>query len=208
MWANLKDKPPSPPAPPATSSTAAAVAAAEDSAAALEREMEDAEDLFGDDAPAPVAAPAPAPAAPAEPAVATLARTQRATSEKESQVKASLDAQREKVAAEARRLAVFETELKKLKVKEAEDVGVLRSKLEECQRDLAWLERDFKTKEAAYVKAKDAHEAALAKKRTMHEQLALLVLSSEKRKEEKLNELIDRMNEKPGDGPTDEQLLG
>ena len=206
MWANLKDKPPSPPAPPATSSTAAAVAAAEDSAAALEREMEDAEDLFGDDAPAPVAAPAPA--APAEPAVATLARTQRATSEKESRVKASLDAQREKVAAEARRLAVFETELKKLKVKEAEDVGVLRSKLEECQRDLAWLERDFKTKEAAYVKAKDAHEAALAKKRTMHEQLALLVLSSEKRKEEKLNELIDRMNEKPGDGPTDEQLLG
>ena len=206
MWANLKDKPPSPPAPPATSSTAAAVAAAEDSAAALEREMEDAEDLFGDDAPAP--APAPAPAAPAEPAVATLARTQRATSEKESRVKASLDAQREKVAAEARRLAVFETELKKLKVKEAEDVGVLRSKLEECQRDLAWLERDFKTKEAAYVKAKDAHEAALAKKRTMHEQLALLVLSSEKRKEEKLNELIDRMNEKPGDGPTDEQLLG
>ena len=204
MWANLKDKPPSPPAPPATSSTAAAVAAAEDSAAALEREMEDAEDLFGDDAPAP----APAPAAPAEPAVATLARTQRATSEKESQVKASLDAQREKVAAEARRLAVFETELKKLKVKEAEDVGVLRSKLEECQRDLAWLERDFKTKEAAYVKAKDAREAALAKKRTMHEQLALLVLSSEKRKEEKLNELIDRMNEKPGDGPTDEQLLG
>ena len=168
--------------------------------------MEDAEDLFGDDAPAPVAAPAPA--APAEPAVATLARTRRATSEKESQVKASLDAQREKVAAEARRLAVFETELKKLKVKEAEDVGVLRSKLEECQRDLAWLERDFKTKEAAYVKAKDAHEAALAKKRTMHEQLALLVLSSEKRKEEKLNELIDRMNEKPGDGPTDEQLLG
>ena len=206
MWANLKDKPPSPPAPPATSSTAAAVAAAEDSAAALEREMEDAEDLFGDDAPAPVAAPAPA--APAEPAVATLARTQRATSEKESQVKASLDAQREKVAAEARRLAVFETELKKLKVKEAEDVGVLRSKLEECQRDLAWLDRDFKTKEAAYVKAKDAREAALAKKRTMHEQLALLVLSSEKRKEEKLNELIDRMNEKPGDGPTDEQLLG
>ena len=206
MWANLKDKPPSPPAPPATSSTAAAVAAAEDSAAALEREMEDAEDLFGDDAPAPVAAPAPA--APAEPAVATLARTQRATSEKESRVKASLDAQREKVAAEARRLAVFETELEKLKVKEAEDVGVLRSKLEECQRDLAWLERDFKTKEAAYVKAKDAHEAALAKKRTMHEQLALLVLSSEKRKEEKLNELIDRMNEKPGDGPTDEQLLG
>ena len=206
MWANLKDKPPSPPAPPATSSTAAAVAAAEDSAAALEREMEDAEDLFGDDAPAP--APAPAPAAPAEPAVATLARTQRATSEKESRVKASLDAQREKVAAEARRLAVFETELEKLKVKEAEDVGVLRSKLEECQRDLAWLERDFKTKEAAYVKAKDAHEAALAKKRTMHEQLALLVLSSEKRKEEKLNELIDRMNEKPGDGPTDEQLLG
>ena len=204
MWANLKDKPPSPPAPPATSSTAAAVAAAEDSAAALEREMEDAEDLFGDDAPAP----APAPAAPAEPAVATLARTQRATSEKESRVKASLDAQREKVAAEARRLAVFETELEKLKVKEAEDVGVLRSKLEECQRDLAWLERDFKTKEAAYVKAKDAHEAALAKKRTMHEQLALLVLSSEKRKEEKLNELIDRMNEKPGDGPTDEQLLG
>ena len=204
-WADLKK--PKPATPPAAA--AAAVAAAESSAEALEREMEDAEGLFADESPAAAAAPSPAAAEEAEPAVAKLARTQRETLEKETIIRQSLAEQQKKVQSEARRLALFESELQKLKVKEAEEVGVLRSKLEECDRDIVWLQRDFKNKEAAYLKAKEAHEGAVARKRGICENLALLVLSSEKRKEEKLNELMQRMNAASEDtAPTDEQLLG
>lgn len=198
-------------APPVKTSedAVASVSAAESAAAALEREMEDAEDVFGDEDDGGDAGAADSPpAARQESAVEQLATAQRETSEKESQVRQSLAEQQRKVKEEASRLALFESELKKLKVQEAADVGMLRTKLEDTDRDLVWLERDFKMKEAAYVKAKEAFEAAQARKRTMHEHLALMVLSSEKRKEEKLNELISRMNEKPEDGPTDAQLLG
>ena len=72
-----------------------------------------------------------------------------------------------------------------------------------------WLERDFKLKETAYLKAKDAVEAARARKAEMTEGLALMVLSSEKRKEEKLSELLAKMADgTDSEGPTDEQLLG
>ena len=91
---------------------------------------------------------------------------------------------------EAARLALFEGELAKLKQKEAADVADLRYQLEEADRDLVWLERDFKTKEAAYVKAKEAFETAAGRKREIKESMTLLVLSSERRKEEKLNELM------------------
>ena len=189
------------------SSASARVAAADEAAAALAREMEDAEAVFGDDdAPAP-SPPAP-PSPPAETATAALARTQRQTSEKEAAVRASLADSRARVDAEARRLALFESELQKLKVKEASDVGTLRGKLEDCDRDIVWLERDFKTKEALFVKARDALEAAQARKRTMHEHLALMVLSSEKRKEEKLDELERRMAGGDASDPSDDQLLG
>ena len=95
---------------------------------------------------------------------------------------------------EAARLALFEGELAKLKEKEAADVADLRYQLEEADRDLVWLERDFKTKEAAYVKAKEAFETAAGRKREIKESMTLLVLSSERRKEEKLNELMAKMS--------------
>ena len=89
---------------------------------------------------------------------------------------------------------MFEGELAKLKQKEAADVADLRYQLEEADRDLVWLERDFKTKEAAYVKAKEAFETAAGRKREIKESMTLLVLSSERRKEEKLNELMAKMS--------------
>ena len=47
---------------------------------------------------------------------------------------------------------------------------------------------------ALYVKAKEAFETAAGKKREIKESMTLLVLSSERRKEEKLNELMARMD--------------
>ena len=60
-------------------------------------------------------------------------------------------------------------------------------------RDLVYMERDLKYKEEAYVAAKKAVDGLHARKREMHEHLALMVLSSAKRKEEKLTELLERV---------------
>lgn len=212
MWGDMKkdvDAAAARASSPSSEEASARVAAAESSADALAREMEEAEDVFGDDA-APAPAPAP-PKVPEESATETLARTRLKTSSKETTLRQSLADKTARVRAEAQRLALFEGELQKLKVREAADVGDLRSKLEETQRDIAWLERDFNNKERSYLAAKTALEGARSRKSGMHEQLALLVLSSEKRKEEKLDELERRIASAEagdGDAPTDEALLG
>jgi len=200
MWSALKGDaassgtdsgaPPPPPAlaAPPPSPAAAAVKEAERRASDLEREMADAEaEIFGADTPAE----APKPKISSQEA---LAKARTETERKERQIKQNLSSQRERVKKEAARLALFEGELARLKEKEAADVADLRYQLEEADRDLVWLERDFKTKEAAYLKAKEAFETAAGRKREIKESMTLLVLNSERRKEEKLNELMAKMD--------------
>ena len=150
--------------------------------------MEEAEaEIFGGDTPADE----PKPKISSQEA---LAKARTETERKERQIKHNLSSQRERVKKEAARLALFEGELARLKEKEAADVADLRYQLEEADRDLVWLERDFKTKQAAYVKAKEAFETAAGRKREIKESMTLLVLNSERRKEEKLNELMAKMD--------------
>ena len=124
---------------------------------------------------------------------AQLAAQRRETSNTENRVRETLRSQQARVRHESQRLAVIDTELRKLNAQEARDVGILRSTLEEVDRELVWLQRDFLSKQTAFEKAKDSLQTASARKRTMHEHLALMVLSSEKRKEEKLNQLLAQM---------------
>ena len=184
------DAPPPPPAlaAPPPSPAAAAVKEAERRASDLEKEMADAEaEIFGGDTPAEE----PKPKISSQEA---LAKARTETERKERQIKQNLSSQRERVKKEAARLALFEGELARLKEKEAADVADLRYQLEEADRDLVWLERDFKTKQAAYAKAKEAFETAAGRKREIKESMTLLVLNSERRKEEKLNELMEKMD--------------
>ena len=202
MWSALKgdaassgDGPPPPPAlaAPPPSPAAAAVKEAERRASDLEKEMADAEaEIFGGDTPAEE----PEPKISSQEA---LAKARTETERKERQIKQNLSSQRERVKKEAARLALFEGELARLKEKEAADVADLRYQLEEADRDLVWLERDFKTKEAAYIKAKEAFETAAGRKREIKESMTLLVLNSERRKEEKLNELMAKMDSNDDD---------
>ena len=155
--------------------------------------MEEAEaEIFGGDTPAEE----PTPKISSQEA---LAKARTETERKERQIKQNLSSQRERVKKEAARLALFEGELARLKEKEAADVADLRYQLEEADRDLVWLERDFKTKEAAYLKAKEAFETAAGRKREIKESMTLLVLNSERRKEEKLNELMAKMDSNDDD---------
>lgn len=130
---------------------------------------------------------------PAKPPPADIAAVKKETVVKESQVRSALEEQQKKLRDEAARLAIIDSELKKLSAKEQADISILRTELEGIDRQLVWLERDFKHKEAAFKKAKDAFEGLDQRKRSLHEHLALMVLSSEKRKEAKLNELLAQM---------------
>lgn len=163
---------------------------AERSKSELEQEMDDAEaEILG--AATPVEEMAATPMVSSQDAL-TKARTE--TERKERQIKRSLSSQRDRIRKESARLALFDGELAKLKQKEAADVAGLRDQLELADRDLVWLERDYKTKEAAYFKAKEAFETAGGRKREIKESMTLLVLNSERRKEEKLNELMAKMD--------------
>lgn len=123
-----------------------------------------------------------------------MAKVRKETVAKETQVRHALHEQQEKLRQESQRLATIDAELKKLSVKEQADISILRAQLEEIDRKLFYLRGDMKRKEEAYAKAKEAFDSMDAKKRSMHEHLALMVLSSEKRKEDKLNELMAKMN--------------
>jgi hypothetical protein len=186
---------PPPPPPLAAPPSPVAVEApavdteAERSNSELEREMADAEaEILG------AATPVEEMAAPLVSSQDALTKARTETERKERQIKRSLSSQRDRIRKESARLALFDGELAKLKQKEAADVADLRYKLEEADRDLVWLERDFKTKEAAYALAKEAFETASGRKREIKESMTLLVLNSERRKEEKLNELMAKMD--------------
>lgn len=127
----------------------------------------------------------------------SLAEARQETLAKETQVRNAIQEKQERLQQEVKRLAVIDGELRKLSAKEQADIGILRAELEEVDRKLVWLDQDMKRKEVAYSKAKQAFETLDARKRSMHEHLALIVLSSEKRKEAKLNELLARMKAHP-----------
>ena len=67
------------------------------------------------------------------------------------------------------------------------------TQLEVLDRDLAYLERDFRAKEAAYIAAKDRFEKRADAKRLMVEQLTMLMLNAERRKEERVTALLARV---------------
>mmetsp|Transcript_12929 Transcript_12929/g.51777 ORF Transcript_12929/g.51777 Transcript_12929/m.51777 type:complete len:204 (+) Transcript_12929:1-612(+) len=130
---------------------------------------------------------------------AAIASSKQETAAKENRVREALEASRKRVREEAERLERVESELRKLSAQEQADIGILRGQLEDIDRQLVWLERDYRSKEAAFHKAKSAYEGMQQRKRALHEHLAIMVLSSEKRKEEKLTDLLAKM-EAPGGG--------
>ncbi|KAJ1454875.1 hypothetical protein M885DRAFT_521162 [Pelagophyceae sp. CCMP2097] len=182
MWAqarqefvanSTKEAAPGPEAPPDAAPPATAADEPEAMAAAV---------------PPPDATDAPTP-------TQTLERAQQESQAKEARVRMALSEQQARLREESARLNLVETELRKLNMQEQADVAILRGKIESADRDLVWLERDLKQKEEAHKAARNTVETLQGRKREMHEHLALMVLSSEKRKEEKLTELLARVSE-------------
>ena len=84
-------------------------------------------------------------------------------------------------------------ELAKLATKEQADVATLRGRLEGLSKRLAAANSDAKRKKDAYEAAAATAAKLEQEKKELHEHLAMMVLSSEQRKEDKLKELLAAM---------------
>ena len=77
--------------------------------------------------------------------------------------------------------------------KEQADVATLRGRLEGLSKRLAAANADAKRKKEAYEAAAATASRLEQEKKELHEHLAMMVLSSEQRKEDKLKELLAAM---------------
>ena len=77
--------------------------------------------------------------------------------------------------------------------KEQADVATLRGRLEGLSKRLAAANTDAKRKKDAYEAAAATASKLAQEKKELHEHLAMMVLSSEQRKEDKLKELLAAM---------------
>ena len=73
------------------------------------------------------------------------------------------------------------------------DVATLRGRLEGLSKRLAAANTDAKRKKDAYEAAAATASRLEQEKKELHEHLAMMVLSSEQRKEDKLKELLAAM---------------
>ena len=76
---------------------------------------------------------------------------------------------------------------------EQADVATLRGRLEGLSKRLAAANSDAKRKKEAYEAAAATASKLEQEKKELHEHLAMMVLSSEQRKEDKLKELLAAM---------------
>ena len=76
---------------------------------------------------------------------------------------------------------------------EQADVATLRGRLEGLSKRLAAANADAKRKKDAYEAAAATASKLEQEKKELHEHLAMMVLSSEQRKEDKLKELLAAM---------------
>ena len=93
----------------------------------------------------------------------------------------------------------MEGELAKLATKEQADVATLRGRLEGLSKRLATANADAKRKKDAYEAAAATAQKLEQEKKELHEHLAMMVLSSEQRKEDKLKDCLLYTSPSPRD---------
>jgi len=122
--------------------------------------------------------------------------SKKAVEEKEKAISSALAKRQADIKRQAEELDRVRAELHGLAAVESRDIGLLRNRLEDLDRDLAYYERDFRAKEVAYLASKAQYEKLKKRKESMVEHLTIMTLDLERRKEEKLNSLYESMRQK------------
>eukprot|EP00301_Raphidiophrys_heterophryoidea_P023507 c7371_g1_i2.p1 GENE.c7371_g1_i2~~c7371_g1_i2.p1 ORF type:complete len:209 (-),score=53.26 c7371_g1_i2:200-826(-) len=129
------------------------------------------------------------------PSAVSEAALRAAVDAKEKLVENELFAKQKVVREEAARLQIIEQELEALRVQEAHGINHLRNRLEELDREILIMEREFAVQEKLYLATRDALHQRRSEKKGIQNDLTKILLSSQKKKEEKLNHLIAQMKD-------------
>ena len=95
---------------------------------------------------------------------------------------------------EAQSLAHIKTDLERIDADLANEISILREKIDRSDRDAAYLFRVFKQAEEAYVASKKEYERKAGEKVKLTEHLSIIIQENEKRKAKKLGELLQLLD--------------
>ena len=121
--------------------------------------------------------------------------TKKAVEVKEKAILGVMERRQADLKKEAAALDMIKHEMKQLAMLQQREITEVMNKLEETDKDLWYLERDFKAAEAEYLKTKGRFEKVKAAKGELVKQMTTLTLNAEKKKEEKLNGIMTKLRQ-------------
>lgn len=86
------------------------------------------------------------------------------------------------------------TDLEKIDLLIDSDVVILRSKIDGVAVELSQAQAHMAKKEKEYLQAKQAYEKKFTEKKMLADHLSLIIFENEKKKEQKLAELMEKLN--------------
>jgi len=134
-------------------------------------------------------------AVPMDPLVAAgaIADLKRGVESKEKTILSVMARRQADLNKEKRALDMIRAEMQALSQQQSKEILDVMTRLGETDKDLWYLERDFKAAEAEYLKCKARYEKMKQAKTELAVELTKLTLNAEKRKEEKLNSIMEKL---------------
>eukprot|EP01112_Ceratiomyxa_fruticulosa_P012483 TRINITY_DN3459_c0_g1_i2.p1 TRINITY_DN3459_c0_g1~~TRINITY_DN3459_c0_g1_i2.p1 ORF type:complete len:163 (-),score=46.30 TRINITY_DN3459_c0_g1_i2:148-636(-) len=121
-------------------------------------------------------------------------------------VKKMLSERYNKTKEELATLRIVQQELDKLEHTLDSDVVILRERIDAVERDIVYYESYYRKKEKEYKEAKAVFDKKLNEKKLLTDHLSLIIFENEKRKDEKLREMMSKLE--PSKPPVEENGWG
>jgi hypothetical protein len=132
-------------------------------------------------------------AAPSKSAAAVIDETKAAVESKEKAILSVMARRQADLAKEKRALDMIRAEMAAVAQQQSLEIQDVMTKLGETDRDLWYVERDFKASEIEYLRCKTRYDKMKEVKVGLANSLTSLTLNAEKKKEEKLNSIMEKL---------------
>mmetsp|Transcript_8635 Transcript_8635/g.9885 ORF Transcript_8635/g.9885 Transcript_8635/m.9885 type:complete len:200 (-) Transcript_8635:1003-1602(-) len=113
--------------------------------------------------------------------------------EQEKVIRGALGKQLSLVQEESKKLSKIQEALETLEKKQQKDIDILRNRIENTERELSTRRQTVREKEKAYLEAKKEYDEMEKEKDLLTSHLRMIIFENEKKKQEKLNELMNQL---------------
>jgi hypothetical protein len=124
---------------------------------------------------------------------AVIAATKKASESKERAILTVMARRQADLAKEAQALNMIKAEMQAVSQQQSREILDVMTRLGETDKDLWYLERDFKAAESEYLKCKQRYDKMKQAKDALVMELTTLTLNAEKKKETKLNAIMEKL---------------